>query len=529
MITVLTGFSILNAQTVVFEDDFESYADGYNLVDAGYDVWKGTATVSDVTIDGETANSGNKYAQCQPGEANYYFRKTLIVEQGKNYTFEVFTKSPEGKNHRPVVKVGARIIQGDLLKLTEWTKTNIEFTPEAGEDTLVMWIYSFPTTRVDVDDFRLLVASSATGTDATLSALSVDLGALTPAFDAGTTAYTVELPNGTTATPVTTATLNDAKASVLITDAADVTSATEADRTTTVLVTAEDGTTQITYSIVFNVATSLNNDATLSALAVDNGSLTPAFDAGTTAYTVELASVTTATPVTTATLNDANASVVITDAADVTSGTEADRTTSIVVTAEDGTTEKTYSIVFNVAAAANNDATLSALSVDNGSLSPAFDAGTMAYTVILPVGTSATPITTATKNDPNASLTVTDAANISSATEADRTTTIVVTAEDGTTEKTYTIVFNLAVSVSNLKSEVFEVYPNPATNDLFIKNAQNIESVKIINLAGQEMSFEMTKDNQLVKMNISNLPSGLYLIKISDKLNESYVGKVIKK
>lgn len=46
MITVLTGFSVLNAQTVVFADDFETYADDYNLVDAGYEVWEGTAIVS---------------------------------------------------------------------------------------------------------------------------------------------------------------------------------------------------------------------------------------------------------------------------------------------------------------------------------------------------------------------------------------------------------------------------------------------------------------------------------------------------
>ncbi len=59
-------------------------------------------------------------------------------------------------------------------------------------------------------------------TDATLSALSVGLGTLTPDFASGTYSYTVELPYGTTATPVTTATENDANANAVIVDATDV-------------------------------------------------------------------------------------------------------------------------------------------------------------------------------------------------------------------------------------------------------------------------------------------------------------------
>ena len=101
-------------------------------------------------------------------------------------------------------------------------------------------------------DYIVTVTFAAPSTDATLSALTVNNGTLDPVFDAATIEYTVELPYGTTATPVVVATPTDANADAVVTPASDVTSATEADRTTTVVVTAEDASTK-TYTIVFSV------------------------------------------------------------------------------------------------------------------------------------------------------------------------------------------------------------------------------------------------------------------------------------
>ncbi|MDN5310502.1 MAG: hypothetical protein PWP14_1896, partial [Methanolobus sp.] len=47
---------------------------------------------------------------------------------------------------------------------------------------------------------------------------------------------------------------------------------------------------------------------------------------------------------------DANANAAVTDATDVTSDVQAERTTTVTVTADDGTTTKTYTVLFNVAA-----------------------------------------------------------------------------------------------------------------------------------------------------------------------------------
>jgi hypothetical protein len=156
----LMSLTTIEAQDVVFEDDFESYENGYSLGLAGYDLWSGSATVTDVDIEGGDAFSGKNFAQCEPDDNNFYFRKNLTLEEGKTYTFEVMTKSPDGKNHRAVVKVGDRDIQGDLVNATDWIKTSVTFTVGAGETDAVMWVYGWPISRIDVDDFKVLDESA---------------------------------------------------------------------------------------------------------------------------------------------------------------------------------------------------------------------------------------------------------------------------------------------------------------------------------------------------------------------------------
>lgn len=87
---------------------------------------------------------------------------------------------------------------------------------------------------------------------------------------------------------------------------------------------------------------------------------------------------------------------------------------------------------------ASTDATLSSLTY-NGTSVPNFDPNTTTYDVELPTGTTAVPTVAATKNDSKASDPV-----ISAATSLPGATTVTVTAEDGTTTKTYTINFTVA-------------------------------------------------------------------------------------
>lgn len=90
---------------------------------------------------------------------------------------------------------------------------------------------------------------------------------------------------------------------------------------------------------------------------------------------------------------------------------------------------------------AKNIATLSSITIDGEALE-GFDPTKVEYNVELPYGTTTVPAVKATANSSKAEAVVTPAASLPGA------TTIVVTAEDGTTTKTYTINFTISTTVS---------------------------------------------------------------------------------
>ena len=182
--------------------------------------------------------------------------------------------------------------------------------------------------------------------DATLSDLKVS-GTTIAGFAPSTLSYNYELPFGTITVPTVTATPNFGLATYLITPASAL------PGTTTILVTAQDGVTQLTYTVNFTI-TSPSSNADLSYLRwIPNGG-TPAeqsilvtgFSSATTTYAIEVpAEVTTLSLV--AAVSQSGASVVITPPSNLL-GTLSQRTGTAVVTAQDGATIKTYSVVFTV-------------------------------------------------------------------------------------------------------------------------------------------------------------------------------------
>jgi len=96
-----------------------------------------------------------------------------------------------------------------------------------------------------------------------------------------------------------------------------------------------------------------------------------------------------------------------------------------------------------------DDATLSNIASSLGILSPVFSSTDTSYTVALPYGTTLTPTVTATPSNPSASVTVTPASDVTSATIANRTTTIHVVSQDLSTTKNYHVIFNVNATASN--------------------------------------------------------------------------------
>ncbi len=167
---------------------------------------------------------------------------------------------------------------------------------------------------------------------ATLSELLVNSESVNR-FDPETFEYYVEFPEGTTDIPVVTATPTEAVAMVTVTNP------TELPGFATIVVVSEDESNTNTYTIEYAIDENLSKDATLSDLQV-NGVTIDGFDSETFAYSIELEESVTTVPTVTATTTDGNASVVIEDAISLPGSSK------VIVTAEDGTTERNYSIEF---------------------------------------------------------------------------------------------------------------------------------------------------------------------------------------
>jgi hypothetical protein len=334
-------------------------------------------------------------------------------------------------------------------------------------------------------------------TDATLSALTVSTSSLSPAFDAATTAYTVNVPYTVTAITLT-ATVSEETSTA--SGDGEKTGLVVGDNDYSIVVTAEDDEVTKTYTVKV-VRAAPSTDATLSALTVSVGTLTPVFAPATTAYTVDVAYNVTSITLT-ATTGDANASLVGDGAK--TGLTVGDNDFSIVVTAEDGTTTGTYTVKV-VRAAPSTDATLSALTVSAGTLDPVFAPATTTYSV--EVANTVTSITiTATAGDAKASL-VGDGAK--TVTVGDNVFNIVVTAEDGTTTETYTVTVKRAdfVSIKDVQSGVHYQVVN---RSIEVTGAEGI--ITLTNLTGLSKKFAS-------KGNVTNVPvsaAGVYVLTINN-------------
>ncbi len=295
--------------------------------------------------------------------------------------------------------------------------------------------------------------------NASLSNLTVSAGALTPGFAANTLAYTDAVTNATSAITVTP-TAADANATIKVNGATVASGSASGSialvpgaNAVNVVVTAQDGTTIQTYAITVNRAQpALSNNAALSNLVVSTGTLTPSFVSTTLNYSDAVPNATTSIAVT-PTTSDANATVQV-NGANVTSGTSSGAIAlqpganpiTVTVTAQDGTTTQTYTInVDRASAGQSNNAALSNLSVSAGSLTPAFAAGTLSYADAVSNATASITIT-ATTADANATLTVGGNAATSGSASApialavgSNPINVIVTAQNGTTTRMYTI------------------------------------------------------------------------------------------
>jgi len=317
----------------------------------------------------------------------------------------------------------------------------------------------FVTAQNGVEASTYTVTVTRLSNVSTLTSLTLSAASLSPSFDGGTLAYSAGVPNDTTSLTVTP-TVADITASATV-NGETVISGNQSQsipldaglNVITVLVTAQDGTTS-TYKV--NVTRELSAVATLSNLETSAGSLTPGFSQVVADYAVNVpnaVSSATVTPI----LTDSTASVRVNDVL-VTSGTQSgaialavgSNSVEVSVTAQDGVTVGIYSITF--VRAPSSVATLSGLVPGAGSLSPVFTSGTTAYTCSV-VNTVTSFKLTPTLTDSTAVVKVNGVLVKSGSASRSiplvvgvNTITTLVTAQDGTTTKTYTVKITRAKS-----------------------------------------------------------------------------------
>ncbi|BBI36612.1 cadherin-like beta sandwich domain-containing protein [Cohnella abietis] len=386
-----------------------------------------------------TSNSGT-IAPVSPNVDNVTSSYTAIVESDAH----------------SVTVTGTTLNPGDIVSVTGGTNL------VAGNNSVTVTITS--STGFGSRDYALNVVRSDPSA-AGLSLLSLSSGTLSPNYMEATTDYTASVAYSVSALNVTPF-VSNAGSTVkvngvsVVSGQASVSIALVAGtaNTITVEVTSQDGTNTKIYKVIVTRAAGSAN-ANLSALTTTGGTLSPTFAAGTIAYTVPTIANTTTSITVKPTVADSLATVKVNvnGGSDIVVASGSNSTAlplnvgsnSIVVTvtAQDGTM-KSYTIT--ATRAASTVATLSGLSLSSGAFSPTFNVNTIAYTstaansyssvTVTPTVTNANATVTVSVNSGTATTVVSGQSSAPLALNTgSNVINVVVTAQDGTTTKTYKI------------------------------------------------------------------------------------------
>ncbi|MCU6794424.1 cadherin-like beta sandwich domain-containing protein [Paenibacillus sp. WQ 127069] len=403
---------------------------------------------------------------------------------------DVYTYTASVPNHVSNLTVTGRAdstarlaVNGDRVENDQPSST---INLKVGRNTITVTITAQDGTK---RDYTITVARAANN-DATLSSLTIDQGELSPDFTSLNTNYTVNVPNSVSKLTASFATTNS-NATFSVTGAVyssvtgnvyayNASNLVVGSNSIRMIVTAEDGTTK-PYTLTVNRAqatpgpgggdggetpTLPANNANLSGLKLSSGTLTPEFASATTDYTASVDNDVSSITVT-ANVYDSKATVQVNGTA-IAKGQASNAINlkvgsnkiTVTVRAQDGT-KKDYTIT--VTRAANNDATLSSLTIDQGELSPAFSSLNTDYTVSVPKSVSSLNVSLATTYS-QAAFTVTGANdssvtgnvyayNVSNLVMGSNPIRILVTAESGATQL-YTLTVTRASSSSSSTTSI---------------------------------------------------------------------------
>ncbi|MBN2167117.1 MAG: glycosyl hydrolase 115 family protein [Marinilabiliaceae bacterium] len=235
-IRVLVDVTSLNANANLWLNNWQIGASGDNVYIDNFQMYK---VNSDNNLTDLTSDVGVLIPEFAPAVTDYY----LIVDEGTNQvTISAIANTAS--------------VSGDGLVALTNSKGIVEITVTAENEASKIYTINIDTALPD--------------TNATLSALSVDIGNLTPAFDSLVTYYTLTVPEGTTKVNVTAQPYSD-KASVTGDGVIDI---INNEATAYIVVTAESGK-QKTYTIKW---TAISPHKTTTLWEAYDGGDAPAFN-----------------------------------------------------------------------------------------------------------------------------------------------------------------------------------------------------------------------------------------------------------
>jgi hypothetical protein len=88
--------------------------------------------------------------------------------------------------------------------------------------------------------------------------------------------------------------------------------------------------------------------------------------------------------------------------------------------------------------------------------------------------------------------------------------------------------FEYATSIPGVSAQGPQVYPNPFSNRVTIKNAQNLERMQMTNLLGQVMIDKILSGSETERILTESLPKGIYIVTLIDKKGSREVIKMVK-
>ncbi len=158
----------------------------------------------------------------------------------------------------------------------------------------------------------------------------------------------------------------------------------------------------------------------------------------------------------------------------------------------------------------SDNATLSAIQIDGDELS-VFDSGVYEYTIDLSSSTEVVPQISAFAVDEKAQVEITQAVEIPG------TASILVTAEDGTTQ-TYTIIFNVESSLNEKILAKIKLFPNPVSHNLKIELEESIQlnTLTIYSSNGKRVKTDtgIQTVGDLLNIDVSHFEAGLFFVEL---------------